>query len=97
MFCLSIISELPVKGVLGVHNIAVRIESLSFMPGFAIGMAASTLVGQYLGARNALMARITIWKCMRYAVIFMDRPGNALQCLSRPVHGDIFQRQHDPH
>lgn len=75
MFCLSIISELPVKGVLGVHNIAVRIESLSFLPGFAIGMAASTLVGQYLGARNALMARITIWKCMRYAVIFMTGLG----------------------
>lgn len=37
MFCLSIISELPIKGVLGVHNIAVRIESLSFLPGFAIG------------------------------------------------------------
>lgn len=75
MFCLSIISELPVKGVLGVHNIAVRLESLSFLPGFAIGMAASTLVGQYLGARNALMARITIWKCMRYAVIFMTGLG----------------------
>lgn len=75
MFCLSIISELPIKGVLGVHNIAVRIESLSFLPGFAIGMAASTLVGQYLGARNALMARITIWKCMRYAVIFMTGLG----------------------
>lgn len=29
MFCLSIISELPITGVLGVHNIAVRIESLS--------------------------------------------------------------------
>lgn len=75
MFCLSIISDLPITGALGVHNIAVRIESLSFLPGFAIGMAASTLVGQYLGARNALMARITIWRCMRYALIFMTGLG----------------------
>ncbi|MEG0837128.1 MAG: MATE family efflux transporter [Akkermansia sp.] len=71
VFCLSIISKLPMPGALGVHNIAIRIESLSFLPGFAIGMAASTLVGQYLGASNALMARITIIKCIKYAVIFM--------------------------
>lgn len=71
VFCLSIISKLPMPGALGVHNIAIRIESLSFLPGFAIGMAASTLVGQYLGARNALMARITVIKCVKYAMIFM--------------------------
>ncbi len=89
MFCLSIISELPIKGVLGVHNIAVRIESLSFLPGFAIGMAASTLVGQYLGARNALMARITIWKCMRYAIIFMTGLG-VLFCAFPSLFMEIF-------
>lgn len=72
MFCLSIISKLSIPGALGVHNIAIRIESLSFLPGFAIGMASSTLVGQYLGARNTLLARITIWKCLKYAVIFMS-------------------------
>lgn len=71
VFCLSIISKLPMPGALGVHNIAIRIESLSFLPGFAIGMAASTLVGQYLGARNALMAKVTIMKCIKYAVVFM--------------------------
>ncbi len=32
MFCLSIISELPITGVLGVHNIAVRIESSASCP-----------------------------------------------------------------
>lgn len=89
MFCLSIISELPITGVLGVHNIAVRIESLSFLPGFAIGMAASTLVGQYLGARNTLMARITIWKCMRYAIIFMTALG-ILFCAFPSLFMEIF-------
>lgn len=75
LYCWSIISRLPFDGAVGVHNIAIRIESLSFLPGFAIGMAASTLVGQYLGARNALMARITIFKCLKYAVIFMGTAG----------------------
>ncbi len=75
MFCLSVISKLPYPGVVGVHNIAIRIESLSFLPGFAIGMAASTLVGQYLGARNSLMATLTIWRCMKYAIIFMSALG----------------------
>ena len=91
MFCLSIISELPVKGVLGVHNIAVRIESLSFLPGFAIGMAASTLVGQRAYGPHHHLEMHAVRRHLH------DRPGSALQRLSRPVHGDIFQRQHDPH
>ncbi len=32
------------------HQIALRIESLTFMPGFALGVAATTMVGQNLGA-----------------------------------------------
>lgn len=75
LFCLAMISRLPYPGAVGVHTIAVRIESLSFLPGFAIGMAAATLVGQYLGARNSLMARITIFKCLKYAVTFMSTAG----------------------
>lgn len=75
LFCLSMISKLPFDGAVGVHTIAVRIESFSFLPGFAIGMAAATLVGQYLGARNALMARITIFKCLKYGVTFMGCAG----------------------
>ncbi len=84
MFCLSIISKLPMPGALGVHNIAIRIESMSFLPGFAIGMAAATLVGQYLGARNALLARITILKCIKYAVVFMSILGGIFFILPGP-------------
>ncbi len=89
MFCLSIISKLPYAGVVGVHNIAIRIESLSFLPGFAIGMAASTLVGQYLGAGNALMARLTIWRCMKYALYFMSALG-VLFCAFPTMFMQIF-------
>ncbi len=89
LFCFSIISRLPYEGSVGVHTIAVRIESLSFLPGFAIGMAAATLVGQYLGARNSLMARITIFKCLKYAVTFMGVAG-ACFCIFPQFFMGIF-------
>ncbi len=91
MYCLSIISKLPVAGALGVHNIAIRIESMSFLPGFAIGMAAATLVGQYLGANNSLMARITILKCIKYAAVFMGILG-ALFFIFPSFFFDIFAK-----
>lgn len=34
------------------HNAVLRIESIAFLPGFGFGIAASALVGQYLGARR---------------------------------------------
>ncbi len=34
------------------HGVAVRIESLSYLPGAAFQMAAATLAGQFLGARD---------------------------------------------
>src|SRR5688500_4862940 len=39
------------------HNIAIRVESLSYMTGFAVATAAATLVGQSLGAGDPQRAR----------------------------------------
>jgi putative MATE family efflux protein len=48
------------------HNVAIRLESLGFLPGAAFATAAATLTGQYLGAgdkyragRSVLMACLT--------------------------------------
>ena len=42
------------------HGIAIKIESLSFMPGAAFQIAAATMVGQFLGARQSKRADRTI-------------------------------------
>lgn len=39
------------------HNLAIRIESLSYMSGFAIAVAVATMVGQSLGAKDPSRAR----------------------------------------
>ncbi len=74
VYVLRVISGLGDAAV-GAHNIAVRIESMSFLPGFAIGLAGATLVGQYLGTGSARMALETVKRCARYAVAFMGAMG----------------------
>ncbi len=53
---LRVISNLNKEGALGAHFIAIRLESMSFLPGFAIAAAAAALTGQYLGAGSRKMA-----------------------------------------
>ncbi|MGC8624814.1 MAG: MATE family efflux transporter [Phycisphaerae bacterium] len=43
--------------LMAAHSAVLRIESISFLPGFGFGIAASTLVGQYLGAGKPDAAR----------------------------------------
>lgn len=51
---------LKTPGLLGAHIVAIRIEAFSFLPGFAMSLAAATLAGQYLGARSPRLARIAV-------------------------------------
>ncbi len=53
------------------HQIGLSIESLSFMPGAGMGIAASTLMGQALGARKLKRARISHTEALRLAVLVM--------------------------
>ena len=39
------------------HHIAVQVESIAFMPAFALSIASTTLVGQSLGAKNTVKAQ----------------------------------------
>ena len=58
-------------GLFGAHIIAIRVEAISFLPGFAISLAAATLAGQYLGAGRADLAKRSVWICTLLAAGFM--------------------------
>ncbi|WP_411845773.1 MATE family efflux transporter [Roseibacillus persicicus] len=83
------ISNLPQDGTLGAHMIAIRVESMSFLPGFAIGSAGAALVGQYLGAGNPEMAMKAARLCWRYAAIFMGLLGMLFLAFPRELVGLI--------
>ena len=52
-------------------GVGMRLHMLAMMPGFALGMAAGTLVGQNLGAGQPARAVASAWTATAYYVIFM--------------------------
>ena len=63
IFVIHIVGMLSKPGAMGAHNIAIRIEAISYMPGMAMGIAASTLMGQYLGLGDPVRARKAVKIC----------------------------------
>jgi putative MATE family efflux protein len=53
------------------YNIGVQLLSLSFVIGFGYSIAASTLVGQHLGAGEPAQATQAGWHCMRLSIYSM--------------------------
>jgi len=74
-FGIRIIAGLRDEGALGAHILAIRVESMSFLPGFAIATAAATLAGQYLGAGSKPMAERAVRVCWALAVGLMSLMG----------------------
>lgn len=72
---LRVITAIEGEGSLGSHILAIRIESMSFLPGFAIGTAAATLAGQYLGAGSRELAVKAVRLCWLAAVLLMSGIG----------------------
>jgi putative MATE family efflux protein len=56
---LSIIDHLGTVAA-AAHGVAIRVESLAYLPGYAFQLAAATLAGQYLGARDYRQARRSV-------------------------------------
>jgi len=56
---------------LAAHQIALRIESISFMPGFALAVSTATLVGQSLGTGNTVLALKSMRRSCFFALCFM--------------------------
>lgn len=75
------------------HQIGLSIESLSFMPGAGMGIAAATLMGQALGARKIRRARISHREALRLSVIVMTCMGLLFLFIPHQLIG-LFT--HDP-
>ncbi|MFC4991254.1 MATE family efflux transporter [Rubritalea tangerina] len=71
-------NRLSSSDAIGAHGMVVQIESISFMPGFALGMAASTLAGQYLGAQSKEGAVHAVRMCWYVAMVVMGVIGIGL-------------------
>ena len=67
------------------HQVGVRIESLVFMPGFAFSIAASSLVGQSIGAGRLDEGRVAGYEVARVAVAYMTALGVAVALAARYI------------
>lgn len=65
------------------HQIGVRIESLIFMPGFAFSIAASSLVGQSVGAGRYSRGKKVGYEVAKIALVYMTLVGAAVALFSR--------------
>jgi putative MATE family efflux protein len=69
------------------YFIGVRILALSFLPGFGFGAAASTIVGQQLGARLPASAARSGWEANRLAMLLMSAAGILIFVFARHIVG----------
>ena len=70
---------------LAAYGVGVQILSLCFVVGFGFSLAASTLVGQALGAGDSARAAASGWRAMRYAVLAMSVLAITIVVLARPI------------
>lgn len=80
------------EGLLGSHMIAIRIEAFSFLPGFAMGTAAATLAGQYIGARRPDLAKRAVLICTAVAASIMTTLGIILIVFPHAITGALSQQ-----
>jgi putative MATE family efflux protein len=57
------------------HSLAINVESISYMPGIGFSVAATTLVGQHLGAGRPAEATKSAWECARLGLLIMGSMG----------------------
>lgn len=69
------------------HQISLQVESLSYMPGFGFAVAATTLVGQGLGARDPRRARADGLLAQRLAIAVMACMGVIFFLFPAPIIG----------
>lgn len=84
LWFLSIINQLGALAS-AAHGVAIAIESLAYLPGTAFQLAAATLAGQFLGARDFHRARRSVWTACLMGVLMMGATGVVFFTLAGPL------------
>ena len=79
LWFLSIVNSLGVSAA-AAHGLAVRIESLAYLPGTAFQVAAATMTGQYLGAGDTHRATQGALVCLLWGGGLMTLSALAMFC-----------------
>ena len=67
------------------YTVALRLFDFTFLPAWGFGNAASTLVGQNLGAGKPNRATQAVWQVVRYNVVYMGSFGLVFILAAEPV------------
>ncbi len=70
---------------LAAHQIGLRVESLSYMPGFGFAVAATALVGQNLGAKKPEIAEESGWEAAKLCAVLMGVVGLFMVLFPKPM------------
>src|SRR2546430_7495001 len=71
--------------ILAAHQIGLRIQSFAFMPGCGVAVAATALVGQTLGARDAVAAERSGGEATKFSVAVMSVIAIVIFLLAEPI------------
>jgi len=73
------------SAALAAHRVTLSVEGLAFNPGFALGVAAATLVGQSLGAQRPDLAERSTKVALMWALTIMVPMGIVLMIFGEPI------------
>lgn len=64
------------------HSFSVTAESLCYMPGYGIGSAATTIIGQSIGAGRKDLTKKLAWMCTGFGMLLMTGTGLMMYILA---------------
>ena len=92
LITLLFVGWMGVAGLFGTHIVAIRVEAISFTPGFAMGLASATLAGQYLGAGDTAQAKLAVRRCAMISSVIMGLFGVAFILIPEQIVGLLTQQ-----